>query len=419
LSLSVIAFVKSGLGIGASAIFGVGLVKIIALHAGPEGVGTFGLYRQFFQILTVFFTLGNGYSIIKGASEAKDKKQFLRSTSTYVLLVSLILGINVLLLSKQISLTIFSNSEYLSLIRLTPIFILFMAYHGLVKSAYSGEGKIGLSGIITAIPFLTMFITAFFSTDLMTLYLSSSLASFLVALILFKRISYLKPFLRLKRNIHFEKTSFSTVLTGAVGFLSFLLIKAICTHRLGINQTGFLEASWSLVSYVTLIFLTSLSVYYLPKISIPHGKEFRHHFFMMINTLALISLGILCLASDFFIPFLFTNEFTIMGQLLLFMAIGEYLKCINWFFIFSMIGLSYKKAYIVLDLIANLVFVSIAYLSDVKTVESFGIYYLIFQFLYLIGNVTLNHKFKIIPFGLFVFNLVIGLSIWGVVCLVK
>lgn len=416
---SIKVFLKSGAGVAASAIFGVGLIKIIAVKSGPEGVGEFGLYRQFFQILTVLFTLGNGYSIIEGVSKATDKKKFLQLASDYVLIISLILSLLILSFSEQLSQAVFSSQKHVTLIRMTPLFILTMAYHNLMKSALSGEGKIGRSGIATSLPFLAMFLIAIISTELIDLYLYSSVGSLLLCLWLYKKVTSLVPTKEFHRLKNFESTSLSTIITGVVGFLSFLVVKAIATHRLGINQTGLLEASWSLVSYTTLVFLTSLGVYYLPKISREHDSQFRNKYFIIINGLGVLSLTILYLLNEVFISLLFTKEFMLMNKLLLLMAFGEYLKCLNWFFIFSMIGLSYKKAYVILDVIANIFFVAAVYFSDFSNIDYIGGCYIAFQGLYFIGNLLFNLKLKIIPMGLTILNLAIGIALWGLTAGIK
>lgn len=414
-------FAKSGSGIAISAIFGVCLIKLISHHDGPEGVGAFGLFRQFFQFLAVFFTLGSGFSIVEGMPKSGNKNHFIKTACSYSFLVALTISIIVLIFQKEICLAIYSDLKNISLIRSIPLFIIPLSFHQLIKSSLNGEGYIGISGIVTALPFVTMFIVALFSRDLFDLYLYSSLISLAVSLMLFKRPLWFLipkiPFMRLKS---FEKTSISTMITGASGFLSFLTVKAICTHKLGIWHTGLLEASWSLVGYSTLVFLTSLSVYYLPKVSADQEQiGFRNHYFSLINFLALGSLMIICLGEEFFIRLLFTPEFAEMYKLLVLMAIGEYLKCLNWVFNFSMIGLSYKKAYLVLDSCANAIFVAAVFFTDLNKLEEIGFCYIIFQTCYLLGNLIINHKFKLVSNRYALGNVCLGILVWAIVFAIK
>ncbi len=416
MSISVRAFAKSGAGIALSAVFGVGLVKLISYHEGPEGVGAFGLFRQFFQFLAIFFTLGSGYSIVEGYPKARDRVAFIRIAASYALAVSLSLSALVLLFSEEICVALYSDLENLNLIRSIPLFLVPLSVHQLIKSALSAQGYIGLSGIATALPFFTMFVIALFSRELFDLYFYSGLLSFLLGLVLYRSpVRNLLPGFPLKRLESFERTTISAVVGGASGFLSFLAVKAVCTHRLGIWNTGLLEGAWSLVGYTTLIYLTSLSVYYLPKVSAePEQKKFRDHYFTLINGLALASLGFICVFSSFFIHLLFTPEFGAMTKILVWMAIGEYLKCLNWVFIFSMIGLSYKKAYLALDLLANALFMVLLYLSTVSDLRDLGRIYIAFQVCYLLGNIALNFKHGMLRTSSVLANVGVGVFLWAI-----
>ncbi|HXH29885.1 MAG TPA: hypothetical protein VNJ01_03665 [Bacteriovoracaceae bacterium] len=421
MSISVRSFLKSGIGVAISAIFGVCLIKLISYHEGPKGVGAFGLFRQFFQFLAVFYTLGSGYSIVEGLPKSKNKELFIKTASSYSLLVSVILSLLILIFQEQICLAIYSDLKNLHLIRSLPLFIVPLSILQLVKSSLSGEGFIGRSGVVTALPFVLMFAVAIYSRDLFDLYFYSSVLSFLLSLALFQKpLRSLVPKFPIERIKSLENTSISTMLTGASGFMSFLAVKAICTHKLGIWNTGLLEASWSLVAYTTLVFLTSLSVYYLPKVSAdPTQVTFRNHYLTFINGIAAVSLILICLGENFFIKLLFTTEFLEMEKLLTWMALGEYLKCLNWFFIFSMIGLSYKKAYIILDLCANALLVGAVYFTDLSLLEEIGICYISFQTFYLLGNLFLNFRFKLVSTAWVVGNLGFGLLLWSALLVIK
>lgn len=421
LSISVNSFLKSGFGVLGSAIFGVALVKLISLHDGPAGVGTFGLFRQFFQFLAVFFTLGSGFSVVEGYQKAPDKSVFIKTIFNYVFFTTLIISVVVLVAAPLIHKKIFAGKDgTLSILYATPLFIIPLALHQLIKSILNGEGKIGRTGLLTSLPFMLMFLSAFISRDIFHLYLYSSVGSLAVSLWMFrKELKNFRPSFPFKRIVSFERTSWTAMITGAMGFFCFLAVKAICTQRIGIYNTGFLEASWSLVNYTTLVFLTSLSVYYLPKISGPHPENFKNHFFTLINLLGILSLVILHLADDFIIGLLFTDEFIGMEYLLFGMAIGEYLKCLNWFFIFTMLGTSHKKQYIVVDTIANLLFVGIIYFKTFRAVEMIGVAYIAFQVFYLLVNIALNFRYRFIKLKYLFLNLALGIAVWALIIWMK
>lgn len=407
-------FSQSSIGIILSSIFGVGLIKIISIKSGPETLGYFGVFRQFFQLLTVIFTLGSGFAVIEGIPKAQDKKGFVQSVSGYTFCICLLLSILVFLFATPITLGLFGNLEQLNLIRLLPVMIFSIAYTLLIRSIYSAQGELVLSGIFWSLSYMFMFFVSFFSTELSDLYLYGSLASACVGIALFKDKSLLIPSIKFKRLISFEQTALATAITGITGFFSFMIVRAICVRELGPNAGGFLESSWSLINYTVLIFLTSVSAYYLPQVSERNDdQDFRKKFFNLLNILSIGSLLILCLGKGILIPLLFSEKFLPASDLLIVMSIGEYFKCLNYFFIFSLIGLAKKRSYIILDSIANLSFVLMAFLLPIKSLEFFGYIYLAYQALYLAGSIYLNQKYKIISHKFFFSHLGLGILIWA------
>lgn len=412
---NIVKLFQSAIGVILSSIFGIGLVKIIALKGGPETLGYFGIFRQFFQLLTVIFTLGNGYAVIEGIPKSLDVKEFTRTISSYTFWICVALSITVLLFSAQITNVLFDSYENMNLVRQLPFMIFSIAYTLLMRSIYAGQGKLINSGIFWSFSYFFMFLISIISTELNHLYLYGSAMSFIIAIILFKDRSLLIPRMRFKRLITFERTAISTAITGLIGFFSFLVVRAICLNRLGPQDGGFLEASWNLVNYTALIFLTSLSNYYLPQISArPNDIEFRKTFFLIISGVSCFALLVLCLAKSFIIPILFSEKFLPSSTLLTIMSIGEYLKCLNYFFIFSLIGISKKRSYLALDTISNIIFIALAFFVPIDGLKTFGFIYLGYQALYLLGSVILNLKFKIIPNKFLISTLMISLLVWGV-----
>jgi len=353
--------------------------------------------------------------VIEGLKKFNDDRTFIKTVSAYTLIVCLILSFLVFPFSHTISLNLFGNLENVNLLRLLPVMILSIAYNLLIRSIYISTGYLAQAGIVMSLSYLFMFVVSLFSTELVDIYLYGSLACVFISVITFKDRKLLFPSFTFGRIKSFEKTAISTSITGVTGFLSFLIVRSICLKELGAENGGFLEASWSLVNYTTLIFLAGLGSYYLPQVSErPEDIEFRKKFFLIINAGALTSLLILCFGKSLIIPLLFSQEFLPTSSLLDLMSVGEYLRCINFFFVFSLIGMTQKKAYIVLDTAANISFVLIALIFPVKDLQTFGFIYVAYQILYLLGSIALNSKYKMIPNKLLGLNLILGLSLWTV-----
>lgn len=408
-------FIKSGIGVGLSAVFGLLLLRSISKEQGPAGLATFGIYRQFLQFCAVFLTWGNGFSIIESFSKAKDKEHFTSNTFKYVLGITFLLGLTILSLSYPITLGLFDTSENWDLIALAPLIFIGMAYHGFFRFILTAKQHLITSSILQASPFVFMFFYYFLTKNLFNFFFLAYLSSALLAFIFWK-ITSPQKFLIIKEGSRirdFEKTSIATIITGAVGFLSPLIVKSISVRYLGLAMTGIIEAEYSLVSYLTLAIIAGLGTFYLGMVSTnPHDQVFRERIFIFLIPFTTAILSILVCFDQFFISLLFGQVFLRFSPSLDIFALGEMLRCINWFLIFSMIGLGYRKSYIVSDLISNAVYILASGLivSIWPLKVSIEYSYLLFQAIYLMLNLRFCLKVKVVQS-----KLAIGLTALSIV----
>ena len=414
-----IKFIKSGIGVGLSAIFGLLLLRSISKEQGPEGLATFGIYRQFLQFCAVFLTWGNGFSIIESFSKAKDKEHFTSNTFKYFLGITFLLGFTILLFSYPITLGLFDDNMHWDLIALAPLVFIGMSFHGFFRFIITGKQHLIMASILQAAPFIFMFFFYFFTKNLFSFFLLAYLSSAIFAFIFWKTISKEKILLTKKpsRLLDFEKTSIATIFTGAFGFLSLLLVKSISVHALGMTTTGILEAEYSMVSYLTLALISGLGTFYLGRISEnPNDKAFREKIFSFLIPLTSIVLAVFIYYDQFFLNLLFGRKIVELGANLSIFGLGEMLRCINWFFTFSMIGLGFRKTYLIFDTVSYGIYVAasaiVVSLWPFKSSIEYG--YLTFQVVYLMLNLYLCVKVKVInP------KLAIGLTMLssGFICL--
>ncbi len=394
-------FIKSGIGVGLSAVFGLLLLRSISKEQGPAGLATFGIYRQFLQFCAVFLTWGNGFSIIESFSKAKDKEHFTSNTFKYVLGITFLLGLTILSLSYPITLGLFDSSENWDLIALAPLIFAGLAFHGFFRFVLTGKQHLVLASILQASPFVFMYLFYYFTKNLFSFFFLAYSASALLAFIFWIMHSEERMLIRQRpsRLLDFEKTSVATIITGAFGFLSLLIVKSISVHALGMTTTGVIEAEFSLVSYLTLALISGLGTFYLGRISEnPQDQAFRERIFSLLIPLTAIVLSVIIYYDQFFLGLLFGKKMLTYGPSLSIFGMGEMLRCINWFFTFSMIGLSFRKTYLTFDTISYIVYVAasgiIVSIWPVK--ESIEYSYLLFQIVYLILNLYFCLKVKVI-----------------------
>lgn len=394
-------FFHSGLGVVLSALFGIFLLRVITQSEGPEGLARFGIYRQFIQFCTVLLTWGNGFSIIESFSKSENKEYFLSNVYKYVLASTALMSIVVVVFSKQIAIGLYDDTTQYNLILVTPLIFIGIAHYSFFKFILSAKQHLLTSSFLQGLPFLLMFLFFYLNPTISTYFLLSYAACSVIGFFFFnywsqEKISFSKKF---QREIGFEKSSIVTVGTGTVGFLALLLVKSISVHYLGIKETGILEAEFSLMNYMTLAIIAGLSTFYLSAVSQDQNDiNFREKIYIFLIPLTCICISVLIYYDHFFLGLLFGKDLLTYSPSLSIFGLAEMFRCINWFFIFTMIALSHRKKYILYDFISNVLYVlaslcMVIYFPNRMSIE---MGYLVFQFAYFIFITLFCFKTKVI-----------------------
>ncbi|MBY0518504.1 MAG: hypothetical protein K2P81_16450 [Bacteriovoracaceae bacterium] len=395
------SFARSGAGVALSALFGLILLRLVSDQLGVEGIAEFGIYRQFIQFCTVFLSWGNGFAVIETYSKAKDKQFFTTQVFKYFQIAAILLSIVILVFSKPITLALFGSMKLFDLILFSPLVFLTLTNYSFFRFILAAKKHLLTSGLLQALPFAVMIVTFLFVPQMGVMFLVSYSASALISFFVWKH--YSREELRLtekfQRLTDFEKTSLATILTGAIGFLCPLIVKSLSVHFLGLQETGVIEAEFSLVSYLTLAIISGLGTYYLASVSEkPNDVQFRERIFLFLVPLTALALILLNSLDFIFLKLLFGEKIAQYQASLSIFSVAEMLRCINWFFIFTMIGLSYRKEYILFDSVSNALYVILSFvlLQKFANREAIEYAYLAFQGIYLVLNLQFCYKKRLI-----------------------
>ena len=105
-------------------------------------------------------------------------------------------------------------------------------------------------------------------------------------------------------------------------------------------------------------FATSLSVYYLPRLTELHSRqELRKEVFsvykLVMPLLVLFSV-MLFAGRDLVIHVLFTNEFAGMRDLFTFQVLGDFFKLSSWVLAYMLIAKSMTRTYIIMEFVSSI-----------------------------------------------------------------
>lgn len=389
--------------------------KIIAIYLGPTGLGLLGQLNSFLSIIMVLSTGAITNGVVKYLSEFSETKtiqlRIIKAAFIITCICSIIISITTILFSQFWSSLLFKEnaSEYKSIIIILGFTVFFYASFTLFTSILNGLKefkKFNYLGIITSL------VGLFFSILLITHYgvYGALLAAvtyqsvIFVFIFLFKNKIPLLNFAELKQ-VNTEKTDyhnlfkFSTMalVSSILLPVSQIIIRNYITKELNSNVMGFYEGINRLSNlYLTLI-TTTLSIYYLPKLSGLSNKQLIRkeilNGYKLILPTTFIILCLVYLLRNFIINIAFTGSFTEMESFFLPQLIGDFFKIASWLLAFQMLAKAMVKMYIITELIFSILIIVLTHflinlLGGVGAVYAYMINY----FIYFITMVIIFNK---------------------------
>src|SRR5690554_1598465 len=155
--------------------------------------------------------------------------------------------------------------------------------------------------------------------------------------------------------------------------VSHILIRTHLAYTLGVDAAGYWEAMWRLSGAYLMLVTTTLSLYYLPRLSeLKEPSEIRKEIlqgYKIILPVAAACGVIIYLLRDFIIGVLFTEDFIPMRELFAWQMIGDTLKIGSWLLGYVLIAKAAFKFVMITELFFSIIF----YFSVVLFTNFFGV----------------------------------------------
>ena len=147
--------------------------------------------------------------------------------------------------------------------------------------------------------------------------------------------------------------------------LSQMVIRSYLVHEYNATYAGYWEAMIRLSTAYLMLVTTTLSVYYLPRLSeLSNIQEIKKEVYLgykFIFPLALIGGILVYFLKDWIIPLLFSSAFLPMRELFLWQMIGDSLKIGSWILAYLMLGKAMTKLFISTEIIFVCVYIVLTY----------------------------------------------------------
>lgn len=339
----------------------------------------------------------------------KKLNLFLSSSFLITVSLSIVTSIILVIFANYFSTKIFFSTSYSSIIVIFGFTIIFYSLNNLILSILNGfkeYKKIVIINMITSVFgafFTILLIYTFKLWGALIAAVTFQSISFFFSYSILRKATWMKPnisffnFSRLAGKKYFNYT-LMTIVAAILAPISQMLIRGHIINHLSPFHAGLWEGMSRLSGAYLLVITTTLSVYYLPKLSeISSNLEIKNEIYSALKFLIpflFIFFILIFILKEQIILLLFSKSFEGMSFLFKFQLIGDFFKIISWLFAFIMVAKSMTKLYIITEILFSSTYLIISYfLFKNNGILGLSIAYMLNYILYLLYLLFIFRRF--------------------------
>lgn len=365
----------------------LGLNKVLAVYVGPAGYAAIGNFQNAAQMITTLASGAINTGVVKYTAEyhadEEKQRQVWRTAGTLALVGSLVMGIAVATFSKKIAELFLHDASYNAVFIWFSITLVFLIFNTLLLAILNGKKEIAryvsanIVGSLVSL-FVTSLLTIEFGLEgaLTALAINSSFAFIATLYICYRaewfKFSYIFGALDKAVLVNLAKFAAMALVSVACVPVSHIFIRTYLGDTFGLVSAGYWEAMWRLSAAYLMLVTTTLSLYYLPRLSeLEAPADIKNEIvqgYKIILPVAAACAVTIYILRDFIIGILFTTEFAPMRDLFAWQMIGDTLKIGSWILAYLMLG----KAMMRLFITTEIVFAASFYFMTVIFTKMYG-----------------------------------------------
>lgn len=353
------------------------LNKMISIYVGPSGLALIGQFQNFSQISLTIAQCGINKGVVKYTAEYNANSNALNrlysTASKLSIASSLIVGSIVIVFSKYAAINILKAENFQFVFIIFGLTLIFFVLNGLILSILNGRKKIdfftkaNLLQSLYSLIFSTLLIFFFGLNGALVALVTNQSVVFFILLIMLKKSEilklgdFLKPF---DFNESKKLLTFATMtlVSALLSPSTHLYIRNMLITSGGLEIAGHWQAIWYISAMYFMVISTTMSTYFLPKLSELSDKklirlELLNGYKLLVPIVILLSLGMYYLR-DLVIHILFTEDFNPVRELFFWQLLGDVLKFLSFLLSFVLLAKARVKIYVMLELIFNASFVA-------------------------------------------------------------
>lgn len=355
---------------------GLAISKTLAVVGGPSGLALVGQFQNFVQIALTAAKGGLDTGVTKytaeyGPDSARRSRLF--STAARMCAGSCAVVVIVLLLGAEpLSIYFLHSASYAYVMRLFGFTIALFVLNSLLLAIVNGLQEVRTYVLVNIVQslftlLLTVGLIAWLGLDgaLIAMVTNQSLVLMVLLWMLrghiVIRLANFRMAIDREEAIRLSKFSLMTAVSAFVSPMAAIAVRNHIASNLGINQAGYWQAMWYVSSVYLTVVTTSLSIYYLPKLSaIKDRSALRTE---LVNgyriVLPIVTIAALTMYSmrEWVVRILFTEAFSPMLELFRWMLIGDVVKLASWLLAYLMLAKAMTRAFILTEIFFSASFV--------------------------------------------------------------
>lgn len=355
--------------------------KVVALFTGPAGVAVIGQFNNFITIILTFANGAINSGVVKYTAQYEGdtlqlKKLF--STSFKIsIFCSAFFGTILLFTSPFISELLFKSVIYNNPIRVLGVTIALYSLNSLLISILNGKKQIKtytlvntLGSIIGLIFTIILVFLYKLQGALYALVLAQSIVFFVTVILIIKSdwfswAYFNQPFDK-QTGKQLSRFSLMAIVSSLTIPISQIVLRNLLINKWGIVTAGNWQGMMRISDGYLLLITTSLSTYYLPKLSSLHtNNELQKEIFKgykIILPAVLAGCIIIYFSRFFIIHILYTQSFEGMESLFFYQLLGDFFKMAAWILAYLMLAKAMTKTYIITEIFFSITYVVLGYL---------------------------------------------------------
>tara|TARA_R110002096_G_scaffold257898_1_gene451500 strand:+ start:6451 stop:7716 length:1266 start_codon:yes stop_codon:yes gene_type:complete len=371
----------------------LGLNKILAIYVGPAGYAALGQFQNAVQMITTFASGALNTGVTKYTAEYYEdeaSQHVVWRTAGMIALIGSLATAGLVIIFNQSLAGWFLKDESLG-----SVFIWFAAtlvlfvFNTLLLAILNGKKEIrryvvaNIAGsVFSLVVTSVMAIRLGLYGALVALAIYQSLTFFVTFMLTYKapwfKFRYLLGGIDKQAAKNLGKYTVMALTSAACVPVSHILIRNHLGETLGWDVAGNWEALWRLSGAYMMLFMTTLSVYFLPKYAEIKSitlikKELFKGYSLLLPFFILLVLFIYVF-QDFLIVTIFTKEFLTIKDALGWQLFGDVLKFGSWMVAFLMHSKGLYKLFVVSEVLFSILFYFLAvYLSSTFGFKGMGI----------------------------------------------